>query len=101
MNGNNLLGGYSATQSALIIKKPSSTSSYYIFTVQEAENSTWKLSCSEVDMNLDNGLGGITNNKNILLFSPIAEKLTAVKHANNNDIWVISHDKYTNRYLSF
>ncbi len=100
-NGNNLLGGSSSTQSALIIKKPASSSFYFIFTIQEAEASTWKLSYSEVDMNLDNGLGGITNNKNTLLFSPIAEKITAVKHANNTSIWLLSHDKFTNRYLSF
>lgn len=39
--------------------------------------------------------------QNILLFSPIAEKITAVKHANNTSIWLLSHDKFTNRYLSF
>ena len=101
LNGYDLLGGTSTTQSALIIPKPGSSSLFYIFTIEQAENITWRLSYSEVDMQLDGGLGGVTSNKNIVLFSPIGEKITAVKHANNEDIWIISHDKFTNRYLIF
>ena len=41
---------------------------------------------------LDGGLGDITINKNIGLASPVTEKLTAVKKANNTDFWVIAHD---------
>jgi hypothetical protein len=100
-NGNNLLGGESTTQSSLIVQKPGSNSIYYLFTIEQAENITWRLSYSEVDMALDGGLGGITTNKNVVIFSPVGEKITAVKHANNQDLWIISHDKFSNRYLTF
>lgn len=100
-NGNNLLGGGSTTQSALVVQKPGSTSVYYLFTIEQAENTTWRLAYSEVDMALDGGLGGITSNKNVVIYSPVGEKITAVKHANNQDLWIISHDKFSNCYLTF
>ena len=37
----------------------------------------------------------------MLIFEPIGEKITAVRHANNTDIWVITHEKYTNKYLTY
>jgi hypothetical protein len=108
LNGYDLLGEYSATQAALIIPKPGSDSKYYIFTTESVEDVTfpiptdeWKLSYSELDMSLDGGLGGITSIKNVVLYSPVQEKLTAVKHANNEDIWLLAHDMFTNKYLSY
>jgi hypothetical protein len=102
LNGAGLLGELSSTQSALIIQKPGSTHIYYIFTTSQAQRfEDWVFCYSEVDMNLDGGLGGITSNKNVQLFEPIAEKITAVKHANGQDIWVLTHDKFTNKYLSY
>ncbi len=101
-NGAGLQGGLSSTQSSLIIPKPGSTSIFYIFTTSQTQQAgNWNFCYSEVDMTLDGGLGGITANKNILLYTPIGEKITAVKHANNNDIWVITHAKFTNAYLTY
>ena len=102
VNGSGLMGGQSTTQTALIIPKPGSNHLYYMFTASEAQiPSNWSLRYSEVDMNLDGGLGAVNTNKNILIFTPIGEKITAVIHANNTDIWVISHDKFTNKYLTY
>ena len=101
-NGFGLLGETSSTQSALIIQKPGSNNIYYIFTTAQAQRfEDWFFCYSELDINLDGGLGGITTNKNVQLFEPIGEKITAVKHANNQDIWVLTHDKYTNKYLTY
>jgi len=108
LNGSNLLGERSSSQAALIVPKPGSSTIYYIFTTEASEESNFpftiydhKLAYSEVDMSLDGGLGGITAIKNIVLYFPSAEKLTAIKHANNIDIWVIAHDAYTNKYLTY
>ena len=108
LNGSGLLGDYSSTQSALIIPKPGSLNRYYIFTTQSVENmplpipsDAWKLCYSELNMNLDGGLGGITSTKNVVLNYPVQEKLTAVRHANNQDVWVLAHDMFTNKYLSY
>jgi hypothetical protein len=97
-----LLGELSSTQSALIIQKPGSNHIYYIFTTSQAQRfEDWVFCYSEVDINLDGGLGGITSVKNVQLFEPIGEKITAVKHANGQDIWVLTHDKFTNKYLTY
>lgn len=101
-NGFGLLGEQSSTQAALIIPKPGSNNIYYIFTTAQAQRfEDWNFCYTEVDMNLDAGLGGVTTNKNVILFEPIAEKITAVKHANGQDIWVLTHDKFTNKYLTY
>jgi gliding motility-associated-like protein len=90
-NGLGLLGDPSSTQSGIIVPKPGSNDIYYVFSVAAIGGSAG-LTYSEVDMTLDGGLGDITVNKNISLASPVTEKLTAVKKANNTDFWVIAHD---------
>ena len=93
-NGSGLLGHPSSTQSAVIIPKPNSISVYYIFTVTLLGESNG-VRYSEVDMNLNGGLGNVTSNKNIQLLSPATEKITAVKQNNCEDFWVVVH-KYGN-----
>lgn len=99
-NGINLLGDPSATQSGIIVPKPGSSTIYYVFTVA-AVGGFGGLCYSEVDMSLASGLGDVTSNKNIPLATPVTEKLTAVKKANNIDFWVIAHDFTTNAFLVF
>ena len=97
-NGNGLLGDFSSTQSAIIIQKPLSNNIYYIFT-SDNDAGTDGIRWSEVDMTLSGGLGAITTNKNIALLSPnqlSCEKLCAVRHCNNQDIWIISKDWNSN-----
>jgi len=99
-NGLDLLGNDSSTQSAIIIPKPNSDTIYYIFTVDDRAGSNG-LRFSEVDLSLSGGLGAVTANKNILLESPITEKLTAVEASNGEDIWVISHRWESNEFVSY
>lgn len=101
LNGTGLLGDPSSTQSAIIIPNPTDSNIYYVFTVA-AQADPDGLSYSVVNMSLDGGLGGIvTNKKNIQLHTPVAEKLTATYHANENDIWVIAHEMDTNNFLAY
>src|SRR5699024_5150448 len=100
-NGDGLLGHESSSQSAIITPDPGDEERYYIFAVdyQFGEDG---LTYSVVDMNLDNGLGGIlSNQKNILLETPVAEKLTATYHENGQDIWVISHRMNNNEFVAY
>ena len=55
-NGTGLSGHDNSTQSAIIVKKPGSTSKYYIFTTDFQANING-LQYSEVDMTLQGGLG--------------------------------------------
>ncbi|MEP7254491.1 MAG: PKD domain-containing protein [Ferruginibacter sp.] len=90
-NGDGLMGGPSSTHSAIIVPKPGSSAIYYIFTA-EPINSTLVTSYhfSEVDMQLDGGLGDVTGQKNILLYTRSTERLAAVKQANGVDYWVVT-----------
>lgn len=99
-NGTGLLGHVSSSQSALIVPKPGSNNIYYIFTADVIEFGNG-LNYSEVDMNLELGLGDVTVNKNVSLISEVCEKLTAVKHDNGQDVWVVSHEWGTDKFVSF
>lgn len=99
-NGTGLMGNFSSTQSAIIVPKPNNPNIYYIFTVDEVAAADG-LRYSEVDMTLAGGLGAVTATKNILLHTPVLEKVTAVQHANGTDIWVVSHEYGNNNYLSY
>ena len=89
-NGTGLLGHTSTTQSSLIIKKYNSGTVYYIFTL-DLQGGANGICYSLVDISLAAGNGSVTL-KNIPLFAPSEEKLTAVKHANGSDVWILTHD---------
>jgi len=94
-NGNNLLGG-SGTQNCIIIPYPSHSNKYFVFTVGIEQSSPpytlTGLYYSIVNMALDAGKGDIDPfYKNIELpFSDSSTyKITAVRHQNGVDVWVI------------
>jgi hypothetical protein len=100
---NGALGGPVGTLSqVVIIPKPLSTNQYYIFTTQRQDLPTnRKFQYHEVDMQLNGGLGDITN-KNIELHStPTNEQVAATMHSNGTDIWVMTHEYGTNNFLAF
>ena len=102
LNGDNLLGNFSSTQSAIIVPAPGNSNLYYVFTVA-AQGGADGLNYSVVDMTLDGGLGGVTAIKNVRLDNPylVAEKLTAVLHTDGEQVWVISHRMDSNRFIAF
>ncbi len=104
-NGNYLLGDYSASQSSIIVPKPSNNPGnniYYVFTVDDwSSHFQDGLRYSVVDMSLNDGLGDVTSEKNILLHDKVAEKITAIHHTNNHDVWVLAHDWGSNDYLAY
>ena len=94
-NGNGLLGNISSTQSAIIVPKPNSLNQYYIFSVDDRNNfsafSTNGIRYTTVDMTLNGGLGDVVSSeKNLVLVSQAYEKVTAVRHADNNSFWVVT-----------
>ncbi|RWX01373.1 T9SS type B sorting domain-containing protein [Flavobacterium cerinum] len=97
-NGQGLLGEISSTQSGLIIPKPGNEGLYYVFSTNNGEQQIYDPNApssgyyySEIDMNLNGGLGAVTSNKNILLAAPSGEKITAVYHADGEQIWLLTH----------
>ncbi|HMG15002.1 MAG TPA: T9SS type A sorting domain-containing protein [Saprospiraceae bacterium] len=98
-DGDSLAGSFSSSQSALIVPMPGNNKKYYIFTT-DASFSTKNFSYSIVDMSLNNGNGDIEL-KNYLLFTPVSERLTAIKHSNNIDYWVLVHHLTNNNFYAF
>ena len=99
-NGADLMGSSSSSQACIIIPKPDSPNLYYIFTTDEFGNANG-LRYSEVDISLNNGLGNVTSNKNILLAAPTCEKVTAVRKSDNSGFWVVTHDYGSTKFMSY
>ncbi len=100
-NGSGLLGHFSSTQSGVILKQPGLSTIYYIFTIDGASGALGGLNYSEVDISLQGGLGDINLNKNIPVVPGTCEKITAIKHQNSVDFWVIVRLENSNTYHSY
>jgi len=100
-NGTSLYGAYSSTQSAIIVPDPGDTSKYYVFTAPEWDPPVpFPLAYSVVDMSLNAGFGDITI-KNSALLADATEKLTAVKHSNGTDYWIIAHQYDNSNFYAY
>lgn len=99
-NGGGLLGCASSTQ-CLIVQQPEHSDIYYIFTTDCGENNLANgFRYTIVDMSLNGGLGDVVS-KNILLYTPATEKISASLHSNQKDIWIISHEYNTNNFKTY
>ena len=99
-NGSGLMGHPSSAQSATIVPKPSSSHLFYIFTTDN-ENDPNGFRFSVVDLNLDSGNGAVTNEKNILVYTPSTECLGVTKHGNGIDFWIITHGWNSNSFIAY
>lgn len=90
-NGTGLIGGHTPTQSSLILKKPGSATLYYVFTIH---GNTWApgLHYSIVDMSLASGNGSVTVKNANLSAGSVHEKVTATRHCNGTDFWIVVRD---------
>lgn len=93
--------GGTTLQESLIIPKPGSGTLYYLFTVDPPNGAASSGLCySIVDMSLNNGLGDIVvKGKKIL--NNVSNKITAVYHRNQKDVWLVVHQNDTNNYYSY
>src|SRR6218665_3411063 len=100
-NGSGLNGNTSTTQSALIVKKPGSSTLYYVFTMGTGYPLYGgPLNYSIVDMTQTGGLGDVTT-KNVYMDSVCTEKLAAARHCNGVDVWIIMHSNQSNAFKAF
>jgi len=100
-NGIGLLGHTSASQSTIFCPDPAEASRYFLFTIdKEGEANGFRYSI--VDLTLDGGMGDIdTNFKNILIETPVCEKLTAVKKCDRSGYWIIVRDYGNNEVHAY
>lgn len=98
-NGSGLMGHHSTTQAAMIVKQPGNSSIYYVFTL-DAQGQPNGLQYSIVDMSLAAGMGSVTV-KNVPLLTPCTEQLSAVRHCNGIDVWIMSHEFNSDKFVAF
>ncbi len=99
-NGTGLQGDDSSTQSAIIVPHPGDGNLFYVFTTDDWISGNG-LHFNLVDMRLDNGLGDVTSQKNVLLNTSSTEKITAIQHANGRDTWVLTRREFQNIYEAY
>ncbi len=101
--------GLGIPQACLILPRQEYIDQYYIFhesaeVIQlgiEYASHPLSLSYSIVDMTLDSGLGGIiSGKKNIHLLDDTLTwgRMTACKHSNGRDYWILAHRYYSNTF---
>ncbi|MBA3283987.1 MAG: hypothetical protein H0U27_02850, partial [Nitrosopumilus sp.] len=93
-------------QMNIIIPIPNSSNLYYLFhcTIDDQFNNllTRYLYMSIIDMNDNGGLGAVISKNQIIHTDSLnAGKLTACKHANGRDWWLICHKAFSNIYQKF
>lgn len=98
--GQGLRGSNAVTQGALIVPVPGDANSYYLFTLLQYLRTSpignlganCELAYSRVNMQLAGGDGDVEPaSKNTYLASGLTQKLTAVRHTNGRDYWVLVH----------
>src|SRR5690606_33834441 len=88
-------GGHSQ-QATCIAKVPGSANQYYIFSLSIHGVIFYTL----IDMNLNNGMGGIvTGKKGVYLHIGMGQKMNVVAGCDN--IWLVSRSRLQNEYHAF
>ncbi len=98
------IGGV-VTQGSLILPTPGNPNLVYIFHEPCGPGSFLSpvsLYYSNVDLSLDSGRGAVINPNTILHSGNLCDgSLTAVKHSNGIDWWIIVHEKFTDKFIRF
>lgn len=105
--------GIGCVQCAIALPDPGNEQQYYLihssferFFTQKGnwwDNQPYDLSYSLIDMQLDNGLGGIVEGfKNVYAVEDtlVLGRVSACKHANGRDWWVMTHEYNSDRFYS-
>ena len=100
------LNGYDLPQGGLILPLPNDSQKYYLFHSEEGHVKIpdWGpevvgLYYSIIDMEKNNGLGGVVLKKEPLIIDTLEYgKITATKHANGRDWWLLMNESHTNRF---
>ncbi len=101
--------GYTAGyQSTLILPAPDSNNLYYLFhkrivyTSNPFDVKTDKIFYSKIDMNQNNGIGKVVTKNIEIMSDDIAYgEMTAVKHANGKDWWLVTPKRHSNTFYKF
>jgi hypothetical protein len=94
--------GYRTMQGVIALRVPGQTNRFYLLhtfidTLGDAYHLiTSKLFYTEVDMNANGGHGRVISKNNTVLTGNLGEDITAVKHGNGRDWWILVQKRNTN-----
>jgi hypothetical protein len=99
------LDGLPLNQANLILQKPDSSNIYYLFhsTVDyPVQSSSLYLYLTVIDMSQNGGLGTVRSKNQIIINDSLNYgKITACKHSNGRDWWVVCHRAFSDMYYKF
>jgi hypothetical protein len=99
--------GYTLSQGAMILPQPDSAHIYYLFHTRinfvdippGFDLVGTPFSYTKVDISKNNGLGAVIEKNQVVLGDTLQpEHLTAVRHANGNDWWIVTTRQYSDLY---
>lgn len=99
-NGDELEGNNLATQSSIIIPQPGNKNKYILFTIDMYIPPVFTSGVNYTVLDFNSGIASVTS-KNNLLFNENAQKISAVKHSNGTDFWVVLHGFGDNKGANF
>ncbi len=99
-NGSGLLGELSSTNNTVIVPMPGNDSMYYLFTIGSAFQEISVFAYSIIDMKGDGGFGAVVT-KNAVVIDTVLEKIAAIRHCNNRDVWIVIQKWNSDRYYSY
>lgn len=99
-NGFSMPGSIESCQH-IIVPKPDSTNVFYVITTDEAKMVNNGVRYSVVDMSQQGGLGAVTIKNQLLTPGPTTERVTAVRHCNGKDYWVLTHPANSNDFNAY
>ena len=90
---------YSNWQGNLFLQQPGHPDRYYLFHMKYDDDSYLKnLLYTLIDMSENNGAGKVLEKNQLLQYEQFVPYLTAVRHGNGRDWWIIVPQWLTNRY---
>jgi Secretion system C-terminal sorting domain len=97
--------GYEISQGILTLPFPNHTNLYYLFHTRIPNNTAYALAegiyYTIVDMNGNNGLGEVVSLRNpIIQNSEFSPRITACRHANGRDWWIVIRALNTDAYAT-
>jgi gliding motility-associated-like protein len=99
-NGSGLLGELSSTNNAVIVPMPGNDSMYYLFTIGSAFQEEPVFSYNVIDMKGDGGFGSVVT-RNVIVLDTVLEKIAAIRHCNNRDMWIVIHKWNSDRFYTY
>jgi gliding motility-associated-like protein len=99
-NGSGILGELSSTNNAVIVPMPGNDSMYYLFAIGSAFQEEPVFSYNVIDMKGDGGFGSVVT-KNVIVLDTVLEKIAAIRHCNNRDMWIVIHKWNSDRFYTY